>query len=114
MSKADLVKKAVKKYVVTRGGARGYALGQVVELTADQARNLVNKVRPQDEVEASAANPSRATKQLRAQVENLTAANAGLADLIAELETAATKDKALADALKGARERIAAKSQPQS
>lgn len=98
--------KAKKAYIITRGNCWAGAVGDTVELTDEQARRLVNKVRPADEPAPATGRGGQAAKrvkELEARVKELeAAADPGAAERLAELErTVAEQSQHLADARDG-------------
>lgn len=86
-------------YIVTQPDTLGYAVGDTVELTADQAAKLINKVRPQDggtpgvsgaELVKVNVALDRDNRALTAQVAALTEENARLSKQLAETVTGAS------------------------
>lgn len=73
-------KPATRKFVVIKKNTLDYKVGEVVSLTARQAKNLVGKVRAYADIEREAA----AGNELKALAEE----NAALKAKLAELEKA--------------------------
>lgn len=76
---------AKRKYIVTQPNTYDHEVGDEIDLTDEQARQLVNKVRPKDSKPQAGA--SKKEKQLADQVESLQAQLAERDQIIANLST---------------------------
>lgn len=94
-----------QEYVVTAAHAGKHARGDRVKLTEAEAARLVNKVRNADEADKAAAEsvPQKQHDAVVKELAELRDAHAANIELLGRLDTAAAKDKALADALASAR-----------
>lgn len=95
-----------QEYVVTAVRAGKLAKGDRVKLTEAEAARLVNKVRSVDEVEKAARGSGVSAADhaaVVAELDELKAAHAANIEVLGRLETAAAKDKALADSLAAAK-----------
>lgn len=88
-----------QEYIVTARHAGKHSRGDRVKLTEAEAARLVNKVRNADEADKAA----RGADKVVAELETLKAAHAANIEVLGRLEAAASKDKALADALAAAK-----------
>lgn len=88
-----------QEYIVTARHAGKHSRGDRVKLTEAEAARLVNKVRNADEADKAA----RGADKVVAELEALKAAHAANIEVLGRLEAAASKDKALADALAAAK-----------
>lgn len=95
-----------QEYIVTARHAGKHSRGDRVKLTEAEAARLVNKVRNADEADKAARAsgvPTDKHEKVVAELETLKAAHAANIEVLGRLEAAASKDKALADALAAAK-----------